>query len=430
LPSPVEDNLKEIRRFQKDSDLCMKCGFCMSSCPVYKEDLIEASVARGRNAMVRGLIKGELEFTHRLAEIIDKCTLCKTCSVNCPAHVDIPAVVIAARADKYRKLGLKFPYNLVYRSILPRRVLFGRVVRLAGIAQKLFFPKSEGTLRHLPLFVDGMLGKGRNIPTVAKKFLRQQIPEVNSPLRGVPIKYRVGYMTGCITDYIFPETGLKLIKFLNRQGVEVIVPRKQGCCGVPVYMGAGDFDIGRKMADTNSEAFKGLDYVIVDCASCGSAIKEYEKYLADTDDRKLKYSEFGNKVIHITAFLTDVLRLPPSAYTTKEEFKGKSVTWHDPCHLNRYMGVKEQPRKILNDMKEIKYIEMADADKCCGMAGGFSMKFYDTSKKIADRKTNNIQNSGADIVVTGCPGCQIQLLDTAARHKLPIKVMHIMDLLE
>ena len=168
----------------------------------------------------------------------------------------------------------------------------------------------------------------------------------------------------------------------------------------------------------------------MDCASCGSAIKEYEKYLADTDDRKQKYSEFGNKVIHITAFLTDVLKLPPSAYTTKEEFKGKSVTWHDPCHLNRYMGVKEQPRKILNDMQEIKYIEMADADKCCGMAGGFSMKFYDTSKKIADRKMNNIHNSGADIVVTGCPGCQIQLLDTAARHKHPVKVMHIMDLLD
>jgi glycolate oxidase iron-sulfur subunit len=428
LSNTDTNRTNEIRRFQKDNDLCMRCGFCMSVCPVYREERVESSVARGRNALVKALIKGELDFTHEYEERLDKCTLCKNCTANCPAQVEIPAVVIAARADKYRNMGMKFPLNIVYRSILPRRVLFGNMVKTGGLIQRIFFPQTHGTLRHLPLFLSA-LGKGRHIPQLSSKFLRQRIPEVNSPPPGTAVKYRVGYMTGCMTDYMFPELGLKIIQFLNRQGVEVVVPREQGCCGAPVYMGAGDFKTGRRMADANINAFKDLEYVIVDCATCGSAMKDYQKYLADNEERKRQYRELGDRLIHITAFLTDVLKLPDTAYEAAESIKGKIVTWHDPCHLIRYMGVKEQPRKILRAMTDIQYNEMNEPDKCCGMAGGFSLKFYELSQKIAQRKLKNIQDSQAEIVVTGCPGCQIQLLDVVAHHNLPIKVMNIMELL-
>jgi glycolate oxidase iron-sulfur subunit len=423
-----EDKFKEIIRFQKDNELCMKCGFCMTSCPTYREELVESSVARGRNALVKALVRGDLDFTHEYAERIDKCTLCKNCTANCPAHVDIPSVVIAARADKLHNVGLKFPYNFVFRSLLPRRELFGQTVKLAGLAQKVFFPKAEGTLRHLPLFLSGM-GSGRHLPQISGKFLRQRIPEVNSPPPGVPVKFRVGYMTGCMTDYVFPELGLKTVQFLNRHGVEVVVPRSQGCCGAPVYMGAGDFETGRKMADNNVNAFKALDYVIVDCATCGSAMKDYEKYLADSSQRQESYHKFAGRLVHITSFLTDILQLHGDDYQMVDAVKGKTVTWHDPCHLVRYMGVKEPPRKILKSIQDIKYVEMNEADKCCGMAGSFSIKYYDLSQKIAERKLKNIQDTRADIVVTGCPGCQIQLLDVIAHHNLPIKVMNILELL-
>jgi glycolate oxidase iron-sulfur subunit len=429
LKALKENPFKELKRFQKDNDLCMRCGFCMGACCTYREELTEASVARGRNALAKGLVKGDVDFTPELAERIDKCTLCKSCTFVCPAHVDIPAVVIATRADKYRKMGLHFPYNIVYRSILPRRVLFGNVVKLAGFFQKIFFPRAHGTLRHLPLFLEAF-GKGRHIPQVAPKFLRQSVPEVNSPPPGTPAKFRVGYMTGCVTDFMYPEMGKKIIKFLTRNGVEVIVARQQGCCGAPVFMGAGDFDTGRKMADTNVAAFKDLDYVVVDCATCGSAMKEYEKYLADTPERHKSYAEFDKKVIHITAFLVDVLKLPDSAYQAAPEVKGKTVTWHDPCHLVRYLGVRDQPRKILNAIKDIKFVEMEEADKCCGMAGAFSLHYYELSTRIANRKCENILNTNADIVVTGCPGCEIQLLDTLARHNSKVQVMGIMELLE
>jgi len=379
--------------------------------------------------MVRGLLSGELEFTQELAERLDKCTLCATCMVNCPAKTNIPNVVVAARADTVRARGLTFPYNIVYRSLLPRRKLFGSVVRFASRFQGIFLPKTQGKIRHLPFFLSA-LGKGRQIPEIAPKFLREEIPVVNKPPDGVRTIMTVGYFTGCMTDFVFPDVGQRIVTFLSQNGVEVIVPREQGCCGAPVFLGAGDFSTGRKFADSNAKAFEDVDYVITDCASCGSAMRDYRKFLADNPQREEAYTTLGKNVKDITEFLVDVLKLPPEAYKVSPEFKGKKVTWHDPCHLNRHMGVKEQPRKILRSLHDISYIEMPNADRCCGMAGSFSLHFYELSKDIAEKKMSGIESTGADIVVTDCPGCEIQLLDSATQQKKPVRIMHIMELFE
>jgi glycolate oxidase iron-sulfur subunit len=420
---------KETQKFLKDLELCMKCGFCAFWCPVYREEQTEASGARGKNMMVRALMAGELDYTDEFAERLDKCTLCMSCTVNCPARVKIPTVIIAARADRTAAKGLKFPYNFIYRWLLPRRRLFGNVVRIASWFQGIFMPKTEGTIRHLSLFLSA-LGKGRHIPQIAPKFLRQLIPVTNRPTGVTDTKMRVGYFSGCMTDFVFPEAGQKLVSFLNKNGVEVVVPREQGCCGAPVFLGDGDFETGRKFADANVKAFEDFDYVITDCATCGSAMKDYVKYLADTPEREEAYTRFAAKIKDITEFLVDILQLPPSAYHASPEVKGKRVTWHDPCHLSRHMGIKEQPRQILKSISDIEYVEMADSDRCCGMAGTFSVKYYDLSKKIADKKLNNIGTSGAEIVVTDCPGCEMQLIDGTRREGMPVRVMHIIELLE
>jgi glycolate oxidase iron-sulfur subunit len=406
----------------------MKCGFCISACPVYKEELTESSVARGKNSMIRGLIRGQLDFTPEFSRRLEKCTLCKTCTANCPAGVQIADVIVAARADQFRQKGMAFPYNVVYRRLLPHRVLFGRTVRVAGALQKLFMPRASGSLRHLPLFLSG-LGKGRHVPQVAPKFLRQMLPQNNLP-SGMPVKLKAGYMMGCMTDFVFPELGKHIVDFLNRQGVQVVIPHAQGCCGAPVFLGSGDFETGRKMADINVKAFKDLEYVIVDCATCGSAMKDYPKYLADNQTRQEEYAELANKVIHVVPFLTDVLKLSSQDYRVKSEIKGKTVTWHDPCHLNRHMGVRDQPRKLLKSLEGVKYVEMKEADRCCGMAGAFSLHHYGLSQKIAGKKSANIIESEADIVVTGCPGCEIQLMDSLAHLDSKVKVMHIMQLFD
>ncbi len=124
------------------------------------------------------------------------------------------------------------------------------------------------------------------------------------------------------------------------------------------------------------------------------------------------------------------MKLPASAYRVSPDARGKRITWHDPCHLSRYMGLKEQPRQILRSIPDIEYVEMPDADSCCGMAGTFSVYFCDLSKKIADKKMRNIDSVGADIVVTGCPGSELQLIDGVIRNKVKTKVKHIMEILQ
>jgi glycolate oxidase iron-sulfur subunit len=419
----------EIKRFESDLEQCMKCGFCTFWCPVYQEERVESSVARGKNMMVRGLLAGDLEYTKEFAARLNKCTLCMTCTANCPSKANIPNVIVAARADTVRARGVKFPYNIVYRWLLPRRTLFGSIVRFASWFQGVFLPRTEGTIRHLAMFLSA-LGKGRNIPQIAPRFLRQIIPVVNRPPAGVETRMKVGYFTGCMTDFVFPDLGEHIVDFLTRNGVEVVVPKEQGCCGAPAFLGAGDFDTGRKLADTNVKAFENVDYIVSDCATCTSSLKDYAKYLADTPERKEAYARFGEKVYDISQFLVDVLKLPASAYKAVPEVKGKKVTWHDPCHLVRHLGIKDQPRQIIKSIPDVEYVEMPNADRCCGMAGTFSVYYYDLSQKIADKKVESIKSTGADIVVSSCPGCEIQLIDSTIRNKLPVKVMHIMELLQ
>jgi glycolate oxidase iron-sulfur subunit len=418
---------EQIDKFRDDLDKCTKCGYCMSYCPVYREERIESSVARGKIMLIRALLSGELTLSDEMAEQLNKCTLCMTCTENCPADTPVPTVITAARADKARQKGLSFPYNIVFRWLLPRRRLFGYVVRIASWFQGIFLPKTEGTIRHLSLFL-AALGKGRHIPQIAPKFLRQSVPEVNHPPEGTAKTITVGYFTGCMTDFVFPELGKKIIKFLTGNGVEVIVPRQQGCCGAPVFLGAGDLATGRRLADNNVRAFRDVTYIITDCATCASAMQDYAKFLADTPERVQEYTKFAGKIKDITEFLVDILKLPASSYRVASELKGGKVTWHEPCHLGRYLGIKEQPRKILKSLSDIDYIEMPDADRCCGMAGTFSLNFYNLSRKIAQRKLDSIKSTGADIVLTDCPGCQVQLLDGIMQNGMTQKVMHIMEL--
>jgi len=428
MPAKTRTEFGELWKVKDDLEQCTRCGFCTFWCPVYQEERIEPAVARGKNMMIRSLLAGDLKYTQEFAERLSQCTLCMTCTSNCPLNIQVPRAIVAARADTVEARGLPFLSNIIYRQILPHRKIFGNVVRFASWVQGIFLPKTEGITRHLPLFLSA-LGKGRNLPQIAPKFLRQMVPVVSKPPAGALTRLRAGYFTGCMTDFVFSQQGKHLVDFLTRSGVELILPREQGCCGAPVFLGAGDFETGRKLADSNVRAFADVDYVISDCATCTSALKDYAKFLADTPERREAYTEFANKVKDISEFLVDVLKLPASAYKPAPELKGKKITWHDPCHLSRHLGIKEQPRQILKSIPGTEYIEMPDADRCCGMAGSFSIYYYELSKKIADKKIEAIRASGADIVVTSCPGCEIQLIDGVIRNKLPVRVMHLMDII-
>jgi glycolate oxidase iron-sulfur subunit len=349
------------------------------------------------------------------------------CTESCPAKAPIPRLLVAAKADITRTMGMRFPYGMVYRHLLPNRALFGRFLGAASVFQSVFMPKSNGIIRHLPNVLSG-ISKGRQIPSIASKFLRQQAPAVNKPRQGRSVM-RVGYFTGCMNEFVLPHLGLKTIDFLTRHGIEVVMPREQSCCGAAAFLGGGDFETGRRIADANLAAFSGLDYIVTDCATCACTLKEYQRFLADTPERKEAYADFAGRVTHVSTFIADVVGLQASAFQTPAALKGKKLTWHDPCHLNRHLGSKEQPRRILKSLEDAKYIEMPGADRCCGMGGQFSMLNYELSQKIGQKKIESIESTEADIVVTACPGCQFQLLDGIVRLKKPQKVMSLMEVL-
>jgi len=170
----IETKFEEIKRFESDLEQCIKCGFCTFCCPVYQEEHIESSVARGKNMLIRALLAGDLEYTKEFADHLNKCTLCMACTENCPAKAQIPNVIVAARADKVRVKGVSFPYNIIYQWLLPHRTFFGNTVRFASWFQGIFMPKAEGNIRHLSFFLSA-LGKGRHIPEIAPRFLRQTV---------------------------------------------------------------------------------------------------------------------------------------------------------------------------------------------------------------------------------------------------------------
>ncbi|UCC66323.1 MAG: (Fe-S)-binding protein [Deltaproteobacteria bacterium] len=421
--------LENMAKIQDKITQCMKCGFCMFFCPVYREIRTEPIVARGRNVLAMELLEGaQLDWKH-LEERYSQCLTCNRCAEFCPAKVEVANITFAARADIVANKGLPFTKKVVFEKLLNKRGLFGKVVRLASKLQWLL-PKTKGKIRHLPTFLSA-LGKGRQIPEIASKFLRDQYPEVIAPPPGVQKRIRVAFFAGCATDFVFPEIGKKTIDFLTSQGVEVLFPKGQGCCGMPVF-GSGDFVTAREMADRNVAVFSELedvDYIVTSCATCGSALKEgYATYLADDKERQKRYEEFNAKVKDINEFITDVLKPSSEAFSTTLP-QGTKVTYHDPCHLVRYQKISSQPRKIIKSIPGLELVEMREPDRCCGMGGSFNVQYYELSKKIAEHKMNAIADTEADIVVTACPGCMIQLIDNTTQMGMPQRVVHVMELL-
>ena len=423
-----KERLDVLRKIEDKVYQCMKCGFCMYFCPVYREIYEEAYVARGRNVLAMDLLEGaEFDWKH-LEERFSKCLTCNRCAQFCPARVEVATITFFARAQIVEAKGLPFAKKVVFRNLLKNRRLFGNVVKVASRFQRLL-PKTEGKIRHLPTFLSA-LGKGRQIPEIADHFLRDQLPEIISP--SGERRMRVAFFAGCATDFVFPQVGRKAIEFLVSQGVEVVFPKEQGCCGMPV-MGSGDFATAREMADATVEvfeAYEGIDYIVTACATCGSALKEgYVTYLADTDERRERYERFSSKVKDINEFIVHILKPPPEAFAT-ELPEGTKVTYHDPCHLVRFQNISSEPRTIIKSIPGIEFVEMVEPDRCCGMGGSFNIQYYELSKKIAEKKMKSIADTEADIVVTACPGCMIQLIDQTIQRGMPQKVMHVIELLK
>ena len=266
----------------------------------------------------------------------------------------------------------------------------------------------------------------RLIPLFAKEPLSKQLPnkiQVKKP------KLKVAFFTGCLIEYIYPEIGISLVNLLKNQGIEIIIPKEQYCCGIPLLT-SGDREGAEFLARKNIELFTRLDvdYIVNACATCGSTLKDYEKLLKkwklENGNSKLSIRNWAERICDISEFL---VKFTDSKFNATREAK---VTYHDPCHLRKRQNIYEEPRQILKSISSINFIEMEEPDFCCGGGGLFSFKYYEISKKIAQRKIQNADQTKAHYIVTGCPGCIMHLNDILTQKKSSQKAIHLIELIE
>ena len=369
---------------------CTRCGSCTFFCPVYQETLDESFVARGKIALLRDVMNGAPLLEPGLLEHMDTCLLCRACVENCPTRVETDRMVLAARADGVTQKSLSPFEKILFRNILSRRRTFGRVVRVASRLQRVLSGSDpSGTIRHLPHILSG-IREGRHIPRISDVFLRDLLPLTTMPPNGVKTIAGVALFAGCGMEYLYPQSGMQMVKFLANHGVEVHFPKDQGCCGLPVNA-RGDLATAEKMAIQNAETFKKYDTVITGCATCGATLKDYVHRFQPVSGNRRIFESFSGRVVDLNQYLFDFLSGSDLHLEARKAYHGKKVTWHDPCHLVRYQGIKEQPRHILKSTSHIQYVEMPDADRCCGMGGSFSIHHYDISRKIAWKKARAIR---------------------------------------
>lgn len=205
---------------------------------------------------------------------------------------------------------------------------------------------------------------------------------------------RVGLFHTCLIDLVRPDIGLSVLTLLENAGCTVEVPQAQTCCGQPAY-NSGDAATARALAQQMLDAFAGYDYVVVPSGSCGAMIKvDYPELLRDDPDLKARIDALSARTYELTDFMVRVLKIERVA----SPFVGR-ITHHDSCSGLRYLGVREQPRQLLQAIPGVALTEMKDGRNCCGFGGTFSVKYGDISSAIVDEKCRNIQASGADAVV-------------------------------
>lgn len=401
---------------------CMKCGNCMEVCPVYLETKNEGSVARGKIKLVEAVLSGNLEYTEGLEDRLALCLTCLACVAKCPCGVKVDKIIFGSRAAIVRKRGLH-PLKKAIFSVMKRPKLFNFGIRSGSKFQGLAFRKHLSINGAYPRFPFG-LDRRRIIPPLAARPLRSQLPDVIKVPN--PVK-KAAFFTGCSMNFIYDEAGKDLIEVLKRNRVEVTVPKDQHCCGMPI-LAHGDAETALEMAKSHLDIFSALDvgHIITTCGSCGTTFQHhYPEMLKDDPVYAEKAAKVAAKIIDISDYIVKVIGLDKSMLGTLN----MKVTYHDPCHLNRGMGVKDSPRTILKSIPGLQLIEMKNADRCCGSAGSFSLTHYNLSMDIHKHKSDAIRDTGADAVVTGCGACIMQLTDGMNRFNMNLPMYHTVQIL-
>ena len=237
-------------------------------------------------------------------------------------------------------------------------------------------------------------------------------------------KVRVGLFVTCLVDLIRPSVGFAAVKLLEHAGCAVDVPDLQTCCGQPAY-NSGDRKDTIAIARNVIAAFKGFDYVVVPSGSCAGMIKlHYPELFAENSADRAAAIEMADRTYELISFLVDVMKIE----NVSADYEG-TITYHDSCSGLRELGIRDQPRALLNTVRGLSINELADADVCCGFGGTFCVKYPDISNKMVEKKIAHVVSSGADTLLAGDLGCLMNMAGKLKRAGSRIKVRHVAEIL-
>ncbi len=410
-----------------DHDLfmrCVHCGLCTSSCPTFSELGDENDGPRGRIQLMRTIADGGGGLTDRVRRHLEVCLDCRACETACPSGVEYGRLIEPFRLamkqtdprpeqkyDWFREIILfqLFPYADRMRRLLGP-VRLAQRLGLFGLAERM------GLLKLIP----GRLGR--------------MVPLLPPPARSGPRlprflpaagrkRARVAFFVGCVADAMFRPTHWATLHVLQQNGCDVFVPPEQGCCGA-IHFHAGDSRGARRMADANLVAFEldRYDAIVVNHAGCGAMMKEYGLHWRD--GLQPHRTKFASKVKDINEFLDELGPIPPTGRINAV------ATYHDACHLAHAQKITTAPRRLLSMIPGLKLRDLPESAICCGSAGTYNLVEAEMSDRLARRKIDNILSTGAQIVLASNAGCLLQIQREVRQRKLPLLVMHPMDLLE
>lgn len=424
---------QEFKNRMNEDELlnCMRCGFCLPSCPTYiTSGYKESHSPRGRIALMKAVVDGLIEPDEDFEKSLNQCLGCRACEPVCPSGVNYGHLLEEARdiinQNKKHSLPVRTVRKTVFEGLFPHQNRMRTVTGLLGFYQRSGLQKVARATGVMKLFPESLSTMERVLPKAPTMKEMKNRPEFLSA--EAPKTHRVGFFTGCLMDTMFLETNNATMKLLQLAGCEIVIPKSQNCCGA-LHGHSGEKDGSKELAKKNIQAFEDLNvnFIITNAGGCGAFLVDYDHLLKDEPEWKERAAAFKDKIKDITQILFEV----DFHKKVKLELPYQIVTYQDSCHLRNVMKTASAPRALLQAIDGIDYKEMKDADRCCGSAGIYNIVESEMSMQILDYKMEQTKATQATTVVTANPGCLLQMKLGIEREKLSNKVraVHIVDLL-
>lgn len=395
---------------------CVHCGICLPQCPTYRVLGQEMDSPRGRVYLMRAAAEGRIGLTENFVLHMDRCLGCRACETACPAGVPFGRLIEQTRGQIERKVPRPLGRRLLGRlalGVFPERRRLAQLLALTRLYQRSGLQRlvrGAGLLGRFPR----LAAMERLLPTLPAR-PAGLLPAETLPAG--PHRGTVALLEGCVQALLFPEVNRATVTLLARAGYRVVVPEGQGCCGA-LHLHWGDRAAGRERARRNVAAFADADWIVVNAAGCGAALRDYGHLLGD-DPRA---ATLAARVRDVTELLAKHLPGPRRPLDL-------SVTYHEPCHLAHGQSVRDAPRAVLQAIPGLRLVELPESDLCCGSAGVYNLMEPEIAGQLLARKLDRIAATGAEVVATGNPGCLLQLRQGFAARGLTVRAHHPVELL-